>query len=269
MPDVNDHMVSGILDWVTLLELSMGPVTITLFPAAFKEEDDNISFTLFDEWKTTDLKLEGMAAADCRAFGNRDVGVSVVVDIANRPGDDDAFVKVATCRTREKSRNPALWTGTDQDVCSYDCASTAMKEFDVWHLAVANMGFLRLVVYPEADTGFVKKSTASGMRWSVKVSRSKRMRAQRRRVVCFRDPAETVSVVRKEDALSPRQFHRPDQPKLPDGRSNVANVLERPRLKGPTSIPIPNDTSTTCRISWCGGVERKMKSRRTRGQLFC
>ena len=149
-----------------------------------------------------------------------------------------------------------------------------MKEFDVWHLAVADRGFLRLVVPREADTGFVKKSTASGMRCSVKVSRSKRMWAPRRRVVCFRDDAETVSVVRKEDALSPRQFQRPDQPKLSD-RSNslsvltedhfnindVANVLERPRLKGATSIPIPNDTSTTCRISWCGGVECKTKSR--------
>ena len=139
-----------------------------------------------------------------------------------------------------------------------------MKEYDVWHLAVADRGFLRVVVYPEADTGFVKMSTASGMRWSVKVTRSKRMWAPRRRVVCFRDHAETVSVVRKEDA-------RPDQPKLLDGRSNslsvltedylnindVANVLERPRLNGVTSIPILNDTSTTCRISWCGGVERK------------
>ena len=166
MPDVN-HMVSGILDWVTLLELSVGPVHI------------------FDEWKITDLKLEGMAAVDCGAFGNRDVGVSVVVDITNPPGDDDAFVKVATCRTREKSRNAALWTGTDQDVCSYNCASTALKEFDVWHLAVADRGFPRLVVYPEAVTDFVKKSTASGMRWSVEVSRSKRMWAPRRRVITF------------------------------------------------------------------------------------
>ena len=135
----------------------------------------------------------------------------------------------------------------------------------------------------EANTGFVKKSTASGMRWSVKVTRSKRMWAPRRRVVCFRDHAETVSFVRKEDALSPRQFQRPDQPKFLDGRSNslsvltedhfnindVANVLERPRLEGATSIPIPNDTSTTCRISWCGGVERKTKSRRTTGQFIC
>ena len=104
MPDVNDHMVSGILDWVTLLELSVGPVTITLLSAASTEEDDNISFTFFDE----DLKLEGMAAVDCGAFGNRDVGVSVVVDISNPLGDDHAFVKVATCRTREKSRNAAL-----------------------------------------------------------------------------------------------------------------------------------------------------------------
>ena len=88
-----------------------------------------------------------------------------------------------------------------------------------------------------------------------------------------------MSLVRKEDVLSPCQFQRPDQPKLPDGRSNslsedhhnindVANVLERPRLKGATSIPIPNDTSTTCRISWCGGVERKTKSRRTTGQFI-
>ena len=75
---------------------------------------------------------------------------------------------MATCRTREKARNAALWSGTDQDVCSYDCANTAMKEFDVWHLAVADRGCLRLVVFPEADIGFVKKSTASGMRWSVK-----------------------------------------------------------------------------------------------------
>ena len=99
-----------------------------------------------------------------------------------------------------------------------------MKEFDVWLLAVADRGFLRLVVYPEDDTGFVKKSTASGRRWSVKVSRSKRM---------------------------------------------LANVLERPRLKGAMSIPIPNDISTTCRTSWCGGVERKAKSRRTAGQFIC
>ena len=61
-----------------------------------------------------------MAVVDCGAFGNRDVGVSVVDDIDNPPGDDDAFVKVATCRTREKFRNAALCTGTDQDVCSYD-----------------------------------------------------------------------------------------------------------------------------------------------------
>ena len=75
----------------------------------------------------------------------------------------------------------------------------------------------------------------------------------------------------------PSPVQRVDQSKLPDGRSNslsvltedhfnindVANVLERP-----TSIPIPNDTSTTCRISWCGGVERKTKSRRTTGQFI-
>ena len=68
--------------------------------------------------------------------------------------------------------------------------------------------------------------------------------------------------------LSPRQSQRPDQPKPLDGRSNnlnvltedhfntndVANFLVRPRLKGATSISIPNDTSTTCRISWCGGI---------------
>ena len=77
-----------------------------------------MSFTFFDEWKISDLKLEGIAAVDCGAFGDRDVGVSVVVDITNPPGDDDAFV--ATCRTREKSRNAAFWTRTDQDVCSYD-----------------------------------------------------------------------------------------------------------------------------------------------------
>ena len=111
--------------------------------------------------------------------------MSVVGDITNPPGDDDAFVKVGTCRTREKSRNAALWTGTDQDVCSCDCASTAMKEFDVWLLAVADRAFLRLVVYPEADTGFVKKSTASGMRCSDTVSRSKRMWAPRRRGAMF------------------------------------------------------------------------------------
>ena len=45
VPDVNGHMVSGILDWVTLLELSVGLLTITLLSAAFTEEDDNISFT--------------------------------------------------------------------------------------------------------------------------------------------------------------------------------------------------------------------------------
>ena len=83
-------MVSDLLDWVTLLELSMGPVTITLLSAAFTEEDDHISFTLCEEWKITDLELEGMTAVDCGAFGNRDVGVSVVVDITNPPGDDDA-----------------------------------------------------------------------------------------------------------------------------------------------------------------------------------
>ena len=140
-----------------------------------------------------------MAAVDCRALGDRDVGVSVVVDITNPPGDDHVFVKVATCRTRERSRNAALWTGKNQEVCSYDCVSTSMKEFDVWHLAVADKSFLLQVVCPEADTGFVKKSTASGMRWSVEVSRSRRMWAPRRRVVCFRDHAETVGVVRKED----------------------------------------------------------------------
>ena len=99
----------------------------------------------------------------------------------------------------------------------------------------------------------------------------------------FRDHAEKVSFVRKESALSPRQFQRPDKPKLPDGRSNsssaltedhfnindVANVLERPRLKGAMSTSIPNDISTTCRTSWCGGVERKAKSRRTTGQFIC
>ena len=75
MPDVNDHMVSGLLDWVTLLELSVGPVTITLLSDASTEEEDNISFTFLDEWKITNLKLEGMAAVDCGAFGYRDVGV--------------------------------------------------------------------------------------------------------------------------------------------------------------------------------------------------
>ena len=83
--------------------------------------------------------------------------------------------------------------------------------------------------------------------------------------------------------LSPRQFQRPDQPMLPDGRSNslsvltedyfnindVANVLERPRLKGAMSTSIPNDISTTCRTSWCGGGERKTKSSRTTGQFIC
>ena len=90
-----------------------------------------------------------------------------------------------------------------------------MKEFDVWLLAVADRGFLRLVVYPDADIGFVKKSTASGVRCCVKVSRSKRMWAPRRRVVCFRDHAETVSLVRKESVLSL---------KLPDGRSNSLSI---------------------------------------------
>ena len=29
-------------------------------------------------------------------------------------------MKVPTCWTKQKSRNTALWTGTDRDVCSYD-----------------------------------------------------------------------------------------------------------------------------------------------------
>ena len=53
------------------------------------------------------------------------------------------------------------------------------------------------------------------------------------------------------------------------GINDVANVLERPRLKGAMSTSIPNDTSTTCRISWCGGVERKTKSRCTAEQFIC
>ena len=85
----------------------------------------------------------------------------------------------------------------------------------------------------------------------LKVSRSKRMWAPRRRVVCFRDHAETVSVVRKEDALSPRQFQRPDQPKLPDGLSNSLSVLTEDHFNINDVAPIPNDTSTTCRISYC------------------
>ena len=39
-----------------------------------------------------------------------------------------------------------------------------MKEFDVWHLTVAERGFLRLVVYPEDDTGFANKATTSGIK---------------------------------------------------------------------------------------------------------
>ena len=35
--------------------------------------------------------------------------------------------KVPTCWTKQKSRNTALWTGTGRDVCSNDCASTAMR----------------------------------------------------------------------------------------------------------------------------------------------
>ena len=50
MPDVNDHMVSGILDWVTLLETSVELVAITLLSAAFTEEEDNISFTFFGKY---------------------------------------------------------------------------------------------------------------------------------------------------------------------------------------------------------------------------
>ena len=36
-------------------------------------------------------------------------------------------MKVPTSRTRERSRNTALWTGMDQDVCSNDCANTAER----------------------------------------------------------------------------------------------------------------------------------------------
>ena len=36
-------------------------------------------------------------------------------------------MKVPTCRTRERDREIPLWTGTDQDVCSDDCASTAVR----------------------------------------------------------------------------------------------------------------------------------------------
>ena len=96
--------------------------------------------------------------------------------------------------------------------------------------------------------------------------------------------SEESNIFDKESMpLSPRQIQRPDQPKLPGSRSNslsvltedhfsindVANVLERPRLKGAMSTSIPNDISTTCRTSWCGGVERKTKSRRTTGQFIC
>ena len=72
------------------------------------------------------------------------------------------------------------------------------------------------------------------------------------------------------ELASVRQFQRPDQPKLPDGRSNswsvtdedqfdinsVANVSERPRVKCATNVWAPDDGdgSSRCRTPWCGGV---------------
>ena len=157
-------------------------------------------------------------------------------------------MKVPTSSTKQKSRNTALWTGTDQNVCSNGCASTAM----------------RISKFGEPED----------------VNSSEGLMSQARNL----QMSEESNIFDNEYIpLIPRQSQRPDQAKLPDGRSNslsvltedhfniidVANVLERPRLKGAMSTSIPIDISTTCRTSWCGGVERKTKSRHAAWQFIC
>ena len=155
-------------------------------------------------------------------------------------------MKVLTCWTKQKSRNTAHLTGTDQDAHSNSCASTA----------------IRISTFGESDNA----NALEGLVWqNLQVS-------------------EEANIFDNENIpLSSRHFQRPDQPKLLNGRSgsstvltenhfninDAANIFQRPRLKGAMSTSIPNDTSTTCRTSRCGGVERKTKSRRTTGELLC
>ena len=139
-----------------------------------------------------------------------------------------------TCRTRERSRNTALWTGTNRDACSNDCASAAVR--------MSTCGDFENVDSPEG------------------------LRQERNLQV-----SEEANIFDNENIpLSLRQFQRPDQPKLPDGRSNslsvtdedhpdinsVANVFERARVKCATNVSTPDDgdVSSRCRIPWCGGV---------------
>ena len=120
-------------------------------------------------------------------------------------------MKVPTCWTKQKSRNTALWTGTDRDVCSNGCASTVMR--------------ISTCEEPE------NVDSSEGLMWQ---ERNLQM------------SEESNIFANGNISLSPRQFQRPDQPKLPNGRSNslsvltqdhfnindVANVLERPQTKG-------------------------------------
>ena len=123
-------------------------------------------------------------------------------------------MKVPTCRTRERSRSTALWTGTEQDVCSHGCASTAAR--------TPTCGELENVDSPESLIGQERNLQVS----------------------------EEANIFDNENMpLSLPQSQRPDQPKLPSGRSNslsvtdedhldincVANVLEQPRPKGAMS----------------------------------
>ena len=91
---VDDHIVRKLLEWITPMEIPVGPSTMTLSSAEFTDGNDNVNVSFLQGWSVQDLRLIGVVAVDCGIMGTHDAGVNIVVDITNPPGEDPTRVDV-------------------------------------------------------------------------------------------------------------------------------------------------------------------------------
>lgn len=90
---LDDLLVREFLDWLTPLEVDIGPAQLALKKAEFTDNDDNVTFNL-QGFSLKDLSLTGSLTMRVPVAGDKELAASVVVDVEKHPGSDLATVAV-------------------------------------------------------------------------------------------------------------------------------------------------------------------------------
>mmetsp|Transcript_96661 Transcript_96661/g.152951 ORF Transcript_96661/g.152951 Transcript_96661/m.152951 type:complete len:152 (-) Transcript_96661:106-561(-) len=88
----DDYVVRTVLDWLTPIEVPVGPGSLSLTDADFADDDDNVKIDL-KHFEINDVALTGEATAKVPFLGEQTADVRVTLSI-NKPYKQNAKVDV-------------------------------------------------------------------------------------------------------------------------------------------------------------------------------